>query len=167
MLRQISFSLLAIGFLVQVLAVLLSSPYAPQDFAKRRTLALLSRSADTDASESRIVKPKIHHVLLLTAHPDDEAMFFGPTLVGMNVSLLTTPGKTEPVHETASKLSPKVEIPESFVQKDRDTFVVYSLCLSPGGTPGSELAERRKREIGMSLERLGVPPERRWVLNTP
>ena len=72
-------------------------------------------------------------VLLLTAHPDDECMFFAPTLLAL---LATTP-------------------PPS----------VYSLCLSVGNADG--LGETRRAELGKSLDVLGVPKGRRWVIDRP
>lgn len=154
MLGSIPYAVLAVGFAVQLVSVLLSAPYTPHNFAKSR-----------DPNHKVGGPLKIRRVLLLTAHPDDEAMFFGPTLVGLNTSLLTTPGKTEPVHETASQLSPKIEIPESLAKTGE--YEVYSLCLSPGGTPETQLAETRKRELGLSLGMLGIPKARRWVLDRP
>ncbi|KAL1673051.1 putative deacetylase LmbE-like domain-containing protein [Schizophyllum commune] len=70
-------------------------------------------------------------VLLVTAHPDDEAMFFAPTLLAL----------------AAKDVS------------------VYSLCLSVGNADG--LGDVRRREFGESLDALGVPEKRRWVLDDP
>lgn len=85
-------------------------------------------------------------VLLLTAHPDDECMFFAPTV-------LTLTRETRRVDE----IEPHIP-----VQGYRR---VYSLCLSSGDADG--LGEIRKDELRSSLEMLGVPSERSWVLNSP
>ncbi|KAF5373319.1 hypothetical protein D9615_007426 [Tricholomella constricta] len=71
------------------------------------------------------------NILLLTAHPDDECMFFAPTL-----RALTRP----------------------------DTHV-FSLCLSAGDADGLGLI--RRGELGRSLDILGIPPSRRWVVDHP
>ncbi|KAG5647872.1 hypothetical protein DXG03_007796 [Asterophora parasitica] len=69
------------------------------------------------------------NVLLLTAHPDDECMFFAPTLRAL-----------------LSAGTP-----------------VYSLCLSTGDVDG--LGPIRAAELGRSLDVLGIPPTRRWVVD--
>src|ERR1700722_255868 len=66
------------------------------------------------------------NILLLTAHPDDECLFFAPTLLALT--------------------------PE-----------VFFLCLSTGDADG--LGETRKEELFLSLDVLGVPKERRWVVD--
>ena len=83
-------------------------------------------------------------VLLLTAHPDDECMFFAPTLLGLAA-------QQEP-RGTASS-------------NKRNTYELYSLCLSTGDAEG--LGETRKRELARSLDVLGIPEGRRWVLEEP
>ncbi|KAH9836312.1 LmbE-like protein [Rhodofomes roseus] len=75
-------------------------------------------------------------VLLLTAHPDDECMFFAPTLLGLFA------------HGSASV-------------EDRNSPEIFSLCLSVGNADG--LGNVRRDELGQSLDVLGVPPSRRWV----
>jgi N-acetylglucosaminylphosphatidylinositol deacetylase len=66
---------------------------------------------------------------LLTAHPDDECMFFAPTVLALR---------------TAS-----VE--------------VFSLCLSVGNADG--LGFERRSELEDSLDVLGVPKDKRWVID--
>ena len=73
------------------------------------------------------------HLLLLTAHPDDECMFFGPTILAL----------------TAAEVN----------------HTVYSLCLSSGDADG--LGDVRKKELGASLDVLGVDRGRRAVLDEP
>ncbi|TFK49044.1 LmbE-like protein [Heliocybe sulcata] len=69
-------------------------------------------------------------VLLLTAHPDDECMFFGPTLTAL---------------------------------KKKSDIDVHSLCLSIGDQDG--LGDVRRRELGRSLDVLGVDSRRSQVLD--
>ncbi|KAF8075094.1 LmbE-like protein [Lyophyllum atratum] len=71
------------------------------------------------------------NVLLLTAHPDDECMFFAPTIQALT----------------------------------RTNAHIYSLCLSVGDADG--LGPIRKEELGRSLDVLGVPADRRWVVDHP
>ncbi|THG97127.1 hypothetical protein EW026_g4816 [Hermanssonia centrifuga] len=78
-------------------------------------------------------------ILLLTAHPDDECLFFAPTLT---VLLSQAIG-----HDTN-------KIPQ-----------VYSLCLSVGDADG--LGDVRKEELGRSLNVLGVEEGKRWILDQP
>ena len=93
-----------------------------------------------------------HHspprILLLTAHPDDETFFFGPTLTSL-IPSLSAP-VSESVREKASNT------PFTLPQ-------VYSLCFSVGNADG--LGDIRRRELGDSLDVLGVTEDRRWVLD--
>jgi N-acetylglucosaminylphosphatidylinositol deacetylase len=86
-------------------------------------------------------------LLLLTAHPDDETFFFGPTLVSLipssEYSLSTSPG------------SPN-SVADPFPQ-------VYLLCFSVGNADG--LGDIRRRELGDSLDVIGVAKDKRWVLD--
>lgn len=91
------------------------------------------------------------HILLLTAHPDDETFFFGPTLTNLIPSL------SAPISASSrEKASDTVAL--TFPQ-------VYSLCLSVGNADG--LGDIRRRELGDSLDILGVAEDRRWVLDKP
>ena len=83
-------------------------------------------------------------ILLLTAHPDDETFFFGPTLS----SLIPVSASSK------SNVSGPVSL--TFPQ-------VYSLCLSVGNADG--LGDIRRRELGDSLDTLGVAEDRRWILD--
>ena len=83
-------------------------------------------------------------ILLLTAHPDDETFFFGPTLT----SLIPVSASSK------SNVSGPVSL--TFPQ-------VYSLCLSVGNADG--LGDIRRRELGDSLDTLGVAEDRRWILD--
>ena len=79
---------------------------------------------------------QLTRVLLLTAHPDDECMFFAPTLLGLLASATGT---------SRSEITPEI----------------FSLCLSVGNADG--LGYIRRDELGRSLDVLGVPSSRRWV----
>ena len=87
-------------------------------------------------------------ILLLTAHPDDETFFFGPTLTSL------IPSFAAPV--SASSGSNASDSVTTFPQ-------VYSLCLSVGNADG--LGDIRRRELGDSLDILGVTKDRRWILD--
>lgn len=80
-------------------------------------------------------------ILLLTAHPDDETFFFGPTLTSL-------------IPSSKSNVSGPVTL--TFPQ-------VYSLCLSVGNADG--LGDIRRRELGDSLDILGVAEDQRWILD--
>uniref|UniRef100_D8QDJ4 N-acetylglucosaminylphosphatidylinositol deacetylase n=1 Tax=Schizophyllum commune (strain H4-8 / FGSC 9210) TaxID=578458 RepID=D8QDJ4_SCHCM len=105
------------SFIVLVVALLFRTLSYP---AELNTDVLYSSDDNGDA-----------RALLVTAHPDDEAMFFAPTLLAL-------------------------------AAKD---VAVYSLCLSVGNADG--LGDVRRREFGESLDALGVPEKRRWVLDDP
>ena len=83
---------------------------------------------------------EVARVLLLTAHPDDECLFFTPTVS----SLLALP--------SASGLS-------------GHSVELYSLCLSVGNADG--LGEVRRDELLRSLDVLGIPEGRRWLVDHP
>ena len=99
-----------------------------------------------DSNTAQYSPPRI---LLLTAHPDDEAFFFGPTLTSLIPSL------PAPVSESSGeKASDNVAL--TLPQ-------VYSLCLSVGNADG--LGNIRRDELGDSLDILGVAEDRRWILD--
>jgi N-acetylglucosaminylphosphatidylinositol deacetylase len=79
------------------------------------------------------------NILLLTAHPDDECMFFAPTILAL-VALgqkISSDGTN-----TGSSL--------------------YSLCLSAGNADG--LGATRKYELESSLDVLGVDVDKRRIV---
>lgn len=88
-------------------------------------------------------------ILLLTAHPDDETFFFGPTLTSL------IPSFAAPV-SASSKSNASDTVTLTFPQ-------VYSLCFSVGNADG--LGDIRRRELGDSLDVLGVAEDRRWILD--
>ncbi|KAF5349661.1 hypothetical protein D9756_008965 [Leucocoprinus leucothites] len=70
-------------------------------------------------------------ILLLTAHPDDECLFFGPTLLSL----------------------------------EKTDAMIFALSLSTGNADG--LGAVRIEEFHKSYETLGVPAERRWIVDHP
>lgn len=119
--------------LVPVLFSLLLQPLHPGDVFP-----------DADGSH---ISPRI---LLLTAHPDDEAFFFGPTITSL----------IPPFAVPASSSSSESDNASGFV-----TPQVYSLCLSVGNADG--LGDIRRRELSDSLDVLGVAKDKRYVLDQP
>ena len=105
------------------------------------------RSGDVFPDGSDINHPS-PRILLLTAHPDDEAFFFGPTI---------------------TSLIPPFAVPASTNESESDnasgsvTPQVYSLCLSVGNADG--LGDIRRRELSDSLDVLGVAKDKRYVLD--
>jgi N-acetylglucosaminylphosphatidylinositol deacetylase len=79
-------------------------------------------------------------VLLVTAHPDDESLFFAPTLT----SLLSHKRKLD---------------------KDVLSAEVYLLCLSTGNADG--LGKTRQREMVHALDVLGIEEGKRWIVDSP
>ncbi|KAI0032680.1 putative deacetylase LmbE-like domain-containing protein [Vararia minispora EC-137] len=77
------------------------------------------------------------HVLLVTAHPDDEAFFFGPTLIAL-------------LDDTQRKLH-------------ASSPVMHSLCLSVGGAEG--LGATRAEELARSLDVFGVNEDNRLIID--
>jgi N-acetylglucosaminylphosphatidylinositol deacetylase len=76
----------------------------------------------------------------VTAHPDDESLFFAPTLT----SLLSHKRKLD---------------------KDVLSAEVYLLCLSTGNADG--LGKTRQREMAHALDVLGIEDGKRWIVNSP
>ncbi|KAJ7705383.1 N-acetylglucosaminylphosphatidylinositoldeacety la se [Mycena rosella] len=82
------------------------------------------------------------NILLLTAHPDDECMFFAPTILAL------------------------AALQQPTVSGSRDPrSALYSLCLSVGDADG--LGPIRKYELESSLDILGVDSDKRMVLDHP
>lgn len=81
-------------------------------------------------------------VLLVTAHPDDESLFFAPTVI----SLLS--------HKRNGGF-----------KKGATHTEVYSLCLSTGDADG--LGKTRQQELVRALDVLGVEEDKRWIVDNP
>jgi N-acetylglucosaminylphosphatidylinositol deacetylase len=91
--------------------------------------------------------PPNARILFLTAHPDDECMFFAPTIMALT-----------------SKM--KFGLPASHSAEDLTIYPeVYLLCLSAGDADG--LGAVRKEELGRSLDILGIRSEHRMVIDHP
>ncbi|EAU89380.2 N-acetylglucosaminylphosphatidylinositoldeacety la se [Coprinopsis cinerea okayama7 len=93
------------------------------------------------------------NVLLLTAHPDDEAMFFAPTLLALT---------SQQQHGLVDIETPQEVLSAQRPQKKVD---VYSLCLSVGDADG--LGRVRPDELSRSLDILGVPEKNRKIVDHP
>ncbi|PAV15258.1 carbohydrate esterase family 14 [Pyrrhoderma noxium] len=121
------------------------------------------------------------NILLLTAHPDDECMFFAPTLLALtghkhgtepgtnHKSGLLTNSKLNSGSQSQSQSQLESDgiaaTPDEVNKEDMGNDKVHSLCLSTGDADG--LGSIRKNELGASLDVLGVPEGRRWVLEEP
>jgi N-acetylglucosaminylphosphatidylinositol deacetylase len=82
-------------------------------------------------------------ILLLTSHPDDECLFFAPTLLAL-------------LRQGAC--------PQGVNASEFRKNEVHSLCLSTGNAHG--LGAVRAEELERSLDILGVDKDKRRVLNT-
>lgn len=82
-------------------------------------------------------------VLLVTAHPDDESLFFAPTVISL--------------------LSHKQHI--SNLENVAQGAEVYFLCLSAGDADG--LGQIRKQELVHSLDVFGIDEDKRWIVDNP
>jgi N-acetylglucosaminylphosphatidylinositol deacetylase len=100
-------------------------------------------------------------ILLLTAHPDDECLFFAPTIL----SLVSHKGK-KPI-QNSQHTDPSFEEGVDVEAKTVDVLSpeVYSLCLSIGDADG--LGETRKAELERSLDVLGIEEGKRWIVDHP
>lgn len=107
------------------------------------------QSGDVFSDESNISHSSPLRVLLLTAHPDDETFFFGPTVTSL-IPSFAAPVSRSPNDNTSDSLA--LMFPQ-----------VYSLCLSVGNADG--LGDIRRRELGDSLDVFGVSKDKRWVLD--
>ncbi|KAJ3535016.1 hypothetical protein NMY22_g6675 [Coprinellus aureogranulatus] len=91
--------------------------------------------------------------LLLTAHPDDEAMFFAPTILGLA-------GRTPDAEVRANPFEQVV-----LSARTPSSSPLYSLCLSLGNADG--LGGTRRDELFRSLDVLGVDADKRWIVDHP
>lgn len=113
-----------LSIVVVLLSLLFGALYTPLD------------SNSTFASQVAL-KPAFvaKNILLVTAHPDDEALFFAPTI-------------------------------QNLVEKAATGAVDFALvCLSNGNAEG--LGEVRTAEFKRSVDILGVPSNRYWLVNHP
>lgn len=90
-------------------------------------------------------------VLFLTAHPDDECMFFAPTIMALTSKVKF---RRSPARHSVEYWNNNNAYPE-----------VFSLCLSAGDADG--LGTVRREELGRSLDVLGIGDEKRSVVDHP
>ena len=103
-------------------------------------------------SKNDLISGREKGILLLTAHPDDEAMFFAPTLLALT-------------SQTRQRASMEEHNPASQQVLAAQRSNVYSLCLSVGNADG--LGHVRPDELRHSLDILGVSEHNRWIVDHP
>ncbi|KAF9462973.1 putative deacetylase LmbE-like domain-containing protein [Collybia nuda] len=103
----------------------------------------LPEESDNLNARSIISNGNTGRILLLTAHPDDECMFFAPTITAL------------------------AGIPRTLDAGNhrKDAAAIYSLCLSIGDA--DRLGYIRRRELDLSLDVLGILKSNSWVLDHP
>ncbi|KAF5368938.1 hypothetical protein D9758_002919 [Tetrapyrgos nigripes] len=119
-----------LAFIVLLLSVLLAALRVPKYSNPTFT--------DLESIPSLEATGKQEKILLVTAHPDDECLFFAPTLLG------STFGASQDV-----KTNPEL----------------FSVCLSIGDADG--LGSVRRDEYERSLDVLGIKKDNRMVLDLP
>lgn len=93
-------------------------------------------------------------ILLLTAHPDDEALFFAPTIISLVAQAKAIDAKR--------KTDAKAQLSQTPVPS---ALEIYSLCLSVGNADG--LGEVRSKELRRSLDILDIGPDHSWIVDHP
>jgi N-acetylglucosaminylphosphatidylinositol deacetylase len=104
------------------------------------------------SSKNGLILGNYPRVLLLTAHPDDEAMFFAPTLLALT--------SASPLSKAPIDLEDQSQVVFSTPQPQIE---VFSLCLSTGNADG--LGNVRPTELHASLDVLGISKDRRWLID--
>lgn len=109
-------------------------------------IALLRYPAQSDSRMSSLpaLSPSTAlagNILLLTAHPDDECMFFAPTILALAAPQQPS-GSNEPLKSS-----------------------LYSMCLSFGNADG--LGAIREYELENSLDIMGVDSTKRTIVDHP
>ena len=92
---------------------------------------------------------KGQRALLLTAHPDDECMFFAPTILSL-------------IRNSVTLYSLCLSVGEAFNLGVAEHVLIY--C-EKGDADG--LGNRREQELKKSLQVLGIPSEKSQVVNHP
>src|SRR5204863_2295762 len=87
-------------------------------------------------------------VLLLIAHPDDEVLFFAPTVLAL-----------------ANKSPHGVHHNPDDSGGWRGPSQVFIFCLSTGDADG--LGAIRAKELEASLDVLGIEKQNRWIVDNP
>ncbi|KAJ6551435.1 putative deacetylase LmbE-like domain-containing protein [Mycena capillaripes] len=109
-------------------------------------VAYLHSSAQSDNSIIKQLDPAASsgfagNILLLTAHPDDECMFFAPTILAL------------------------AALQQPSLSSQNPSSSLYSLCLSVGNADG--LGAIRKYELESSLDILGIDTDKRLTVDRP
>lgn len=102
---------------------------------------IYSAQSDATAFVSNVSDATEANILLLTAHPDDECMFFAPTLLGISSWANSLEGEKS------------------------TTTNLHSLCLSVGNADA--LGNVRRDELSKSLDVLGIDENRRQLIDVP
>ncbi|OCH86153.1 LmbE-like protein [Obba rivulosa] len=118
-----------VSFWILLLSLLISVLLRP--FSYQHEILLASKHSPESSGG------QTDNILLLTAHPDDESMFFAPTILG-----LTSSHSNSPITPT-----------------------LFSLCLSVGNADG--LGDVRRQELERSLNILGIVAGHRWIVDRP
>lgn len=105
------------------------------------------------SNEFQSADPASERYLLLTAHPDDEAMFFAPTILGLLGRAPVVQAQVDASEQTV--LSGKSDTGSP----------LYSLCLSVGDADG--LGNTRREELAQSLNVLAIDADKRWIVDHP
>ncbi|KAF7303783.1 hypothetical protein MIND_00607900 [Mycena indigotica] len=95
-----------------------------------------------DSVSEQLQSPSfLGNILLLTAHPDDECMFFAPTILALT------------------------SLQQKYSKDSEPRSGLFSLCLSSGNADG--LGSVRKRELNNSLDVLGIDSDKRLLVDHP
>ncbi|KAJ3977886.1 LmbE-like protein [Lentinula raphanica] len=119
------------SFHVLILSIVIAVLYRPS-----------SSGGDFDSTQ-------LQRVLLVTAHPDDECLFFSPTILGLKKDSSRT------LHASDSEIT----------TKKQPASELFSLCLSVGDADG--LGHVRKEEYERSMDVLGIEAKNRMTLDDP
>ncbi|KAE9398468.1 LmbE-like protein [Gymnopus androsaceus JB14] len=118
------------AFHVLILSVLIAALYRPTDSGN------IFRNDFPESSDPL-------RILLVTAHPDDECLFFAPTILA---------------------LTNRSRLADASIKQENDNEL-FSLCLSIGDADG--LGHIRREEYEKSLDVLGIKDTNRIVLDDP
>ncbi|KIK70682.1 hypothetical protein GYMLUDRAFT_287284 [Collybiopsis luxurians FD-317 M1] len=154
------------AFHVLVLSLIIAALYRPFDsgnlFDTQYDVELTSASGSSARAPQR--------VLLVTAHPDDECLFFAPTILALTRSwqldAISVNNEEERISETGSETKQGTYGQDEYRQNQgTGENQVFSLCLSTGDASG--LGHIRRLEYEKSLDVLGIRQGNRVVLDDP
>jgi hypothetical protein len=127
-------------------------------------LSLISQTTLPQPDCRRFLNHEDPFVLVLTAHPDDECMFFGPTVLALTGQGIMTSGLS------LSRGEPLFGFFKSrrFAScASRDTNLSFRLCVVGLIGNADGLGDIRQTELVRSYTVLGVPPHRVLSLDDP